>query len=254
MRKILVSLLALTLVAASANSVLAKGYGQFSGGNSGWTTNIVTAFSNTGGNGIANSSNESGCGGSSRARNNDGNQIVTGNANAHAEALNVVNSNVDEGGCCGPDYQDSWWNYESGADNYVYAGANTGENGIANSSNSSGYGGSSSARGNDSNVVRTGNANAHAEALNVVNSNVDEGGCCGPDYQESWRNRGYVYNDVYAGANTGENGIANSSNSSGYGGSSARNNDGNVVVTGNANASASAVTVLNSNISRSFVR
>ena len=171
MRKILVSLLALTLAAASASSVLAKGYGQFSGGNSGWTTNIVTAFSNTGGNGIANSSNESGCGGSSRARNNDGNQIVTGNANAHAEALNVVNSNVDEGGCCGPDYQGSWWNYESGTDNIVTAFSNTGENGIANSSNSSGYGGSS-ARNNDSNVVVTGNANASASAVTVVNSNI----------------------------------------------------------------------------------
>ena len=150
--------------------------------------------------------------------------------------------------------QYSEWNFGVVV-NHVLVVSNTGGNGIANSENISGDDGSSSTNDNDLNIIVTGRADSNAEVTNVVNSNVAGPGCCGPMLQVSagnnWDDEVGVWNGVMAVSGTGGNGIANSENSSeGEGSSSANGNSGNRITTGRADADASVINVVNSNISR----
>jgi hypothetical protein len=218
--------------------------------------NSVIAVSDTGGNGIANSQNAMGGFGGDISSGNDHNYINTGDANAYAGAANMVNSNVTVDGCCGPVIQVSACNDVTEVFNNVQAGAFTGGNGIANSTNEKGGFRGDISSNNDGNRIITGDANAYAGAANMVNSNLAlSPGCCGPEYQVSVGNdMTFVGNVVIAQASTGGNSIAGSQNAMGcfHGGNISSNNDDNTIITGDANAYAGSVTVVNSNIERSF--
>jgi hypothetical protein len=127
--------------------------------------------------------------------------------------------------------------------NMQFAGANTGGNGIGNSM---ALGGDSEANNNDNNTIRTGNAWAEAYANTTANSNIREGCCAG--FQLVKRSYARVSNTQMAGADTGNNGIGNSMAVGRRADSTARGNDRNMIVTGNATAVSSAYTLVNSNI------
>ena len=176
MKKILVGLTALALLAMAAGPALANCLWcdgeQYSVGNGAIVINNVGAASYTGGNGIANSSNNGMGVGGNISSNNDNNKITTGDATAYAGAINVVNSNVALDGCCGPKEQYvGEWNWAE-VDNEVMAIAATGGNGIANSENDDmGVGGNISSN-NDRNTINTGNAESNVYSIVVINSNI----------------------------------------------------------------------------------
>jgi hypothetical protein len=259
MNKILVGLTALALLVASVGPALANccpppppPLKQISAGNDETTViNNVTAIANTGGNGIANSSNSKGGFGGDISSNNDNNKITTGNATAYAGAINVVNSNFTN--CCDGGKQITVGNDGTFVSNDVIVYANTGENSIANSQNKKGCFGGDISSNNDNNKITTGNATAYAGAINVVNSNIRLG-CCDGGKQVSAGNDGtFVGNSVGAQADTGINGIGNSTNKKGhFSGDISSGNDGNEIKTGIALSKAGAITIVNSNITRSW--
>ena len=124
--------------------------------------------------------------------------------------------------------------------------SNTGGNGIANSE---AMGGDSEADDNDDNSILTGNAIASAASFTIANSNISRG-CCGN--QINIGNRAMVKNVQISEANTGFNGIGNSTALGGD--SETDDNDGNIIVTGHALSEASIVNIINSNIQRGFIR
>lgn len=263
MKKVLVGLTVLAVVALVAGPALANGYGaQVTVGNDFTSvTNTIYAESWTGGNGIANSGNEKGCFEGNISSNNDGNRITTGEATAMAGAANLVNSNVYLGdACCGPDVQVNKYNDVTWVSNDITAVAVTGNNGIANSGNSMGGFDGKISSNNDDNRITTGDATAYAGAANLVNSNLaltcdlcgDE--CCGVGVQINKSNDFTMVNNyVFAGSDTGGNAIAESVNSmGGFGGNISSGNDGNVITTGTALSAAGAITVVNTNISRTW--
>ena len=250
MKKILVGLTALAVMALAAGPALANGW-QYSVGNGAIVINNVGAASYTGGNGIANSENEDMNVGGNISSNNDGNTIKTGNAESNVKSYVVVNSNVALDGCCGPKEQVVVENFAY-LDNSVIAISDTGGNGIANSENSYGWFGGNISSNNDGNTIKTGNANSNVNSYVAVNSNVALDGCCGPkeQYVGEW-NWAEVDNEVMAIAATGGNGIANSENDDmGVGGNISSNNDRNTINTGNAESNVYSIVVINSNISR----
>ena len=177
MKKVFLGLTVLALSAMMAVPALAQCWPsmQVSVGNDCTVVvNDVTAVSNTGSNGIANSQNQMGGFSGDISSNNDNNRIITGDATAYAGAANVVNSNLAVGGCCdGPEVQASVDNNGTKAKNFVYADSNTGGNVIAGSSNERGrFCGGNISSGNDGNVIRTGAAVSKAGAINIVNSNI----------------------------------------------------------------------------------
>ncbi|MCD6500631.1 hypothetical protein J7K42_01270 [bacterium] len=259
MKKVFVCLTVAGLLVMIAGPALASGpdgNAQVVVGNWAVVHNYVGAVSDTGGNGIANSSNWCMGVGGNISSNNDGNVIKTGDANSYVESYVAVNSNVAMDGCCGPEDQIVDWNYAY-LDNTVMAMSNTGGNGIANSENDGMWVGGNISSNNDDNVIKTGDANSYVESYVAVNSNVAlDGWCC----SEGWQyvggevgNGADVYNEIIAGAMTGENGIANSSNGDmGIEGSISSNNDGNTINTGDAVSGVYSIVVVNSNIVRSW--
>jgi len=175
MKKILVGLTALALLAMAAGPALANCLWcdgeQYSVGNGAIVINNVGAASYTGGNGIANSENEDMNVGGNISSNNDGNTIKTGNAESNVKSYVVVNSNVALDGCCGPKEQVVVENFAY-LDNSVIAISDTGGNGIANSENSYGWFGGNISSNNDENIIKTGNAESNVYSIVVINSNI----------------------------------------------------------------------------------
>jgi len=229
MKKVLVGLTALALLALVAGPALARGSVQVNVDNFAIVHNDVMAFSDTGENEIVDIAKYGG-------RSNGDNRIDTGDATAMAGAANVVNSNLASG-CCGGRVQ---VNKNNGAIvwNDVVAVSYTGDNEIIDVAK---YGG----RSNGNNTINTGDATAMAGAANVVNSNLKSGECCGRK-QINVDNFGMVHNDVEADAITGGNKIVDIAKCGG------RNNGDNRITTGSAEAYAGAITVVNTNITRSY--
>jgi len=245
MNKLLVGLTTVALVASIAAPALAED-GSYQGncGNNGMVCNVQMAKTNTGVNGIANSSSMDD---DSDTEDNNTNGISTGQALSFADAKTVINSNLKEG-CCDSEgdlrTQDNEIN-SAFVKNMQFVEANSGVNGIANSKAMCGESESDS---NDNNEIWTGYAQATADAKTIANSNVQRG-CCEDQY--NMFNSAAVINVQKVKANTGMNGIGNSSSMGDD--SSAHDNDGNLIVTGDALASASAFSLVNSNVNRGIM-
>lgn len=138
--------------------------------------------------------------------------------------------------------------------NSVYAESWTGSNTISSSQTQSGCFGGNNSSSNNENKITTGDATAYAGAANLVNSNLALNTCCGPKKQVSAGNDGtWVMNTVSAGSGTGYNKISNGQTQSGcFGGSNSSNGNDNIITTGEATAAAGSITVVNTNIKRSF--
>jgi len=150
-----------------ANSNLRDGCceegGQMDCHNCAMVENIQIVKANTGLNGIANADGD--CDG--YAHDNDGNWIETGFAGSQADALTIANSNLEEG-CC--DNQFDCHNCAM-VKNIQVVKANTGLNGIANAS-----GCDADTDDNNDNLIWTGGAQSVANAITIVNSNIQRGG------------------------------------------------------------------------------
>jgi len=256
MKKVLVSLTVLAVAAMTAGPALAYGYssGQKSVGNDGtMVSNSVYAESWTGSNTISSSQTQSGCFGGNNSSSNNENKITTGDATAYAGAANSVNSNVAVNSF-GPAKQVSAGNDFTWVMNDVNALAVTGQNNITNSQTQKGFIGGNNSSSNNENKITTGDATAYAGAANLVNSNLALNTCCGPKKQVSAGNDGtWVMNTVSAGSGTGYNKISNGQTQSGcFGGSNSSNGNDNIITTGEATAAAGSITVVNTNIKRSF--
>lgn len=240
MKKILVGLTVLAVVALVAGPAVADdGNYQMNCGNLGMVCNVQKVNTNTGDNGIANSAG----GFYSETKENDKNGISTGDALSFANVETIVNSDLREG-CCEDDgeLQENFDNIAF-VKNIQILDANTGDNGIANSS---AFGGSET-KDNDKNEIWTGYAQSWATAETIANSNLQEG-CCGD--QDNYDNTAMVLNVQKVNANTGGNEIGDSS---GFFCSESKDNDKNLIVTGDALAQADAITIVNSNITRDVV-
>ncbi|MBD3208015.1 MAG: hypothetical protein GF370_00990 [Candidatus Nealsonbacteria bacterium] len=123
---------------------------------------------------------------------------------------------------------------------------NTGMNGIANAKGDD----EAESDSNDGNSIGTGIALSWADSKTVINSNLKEG-CCGDGLeaktQDNYMNTAVVKNFQAVRANSGMNGIANAE---GGCDADAHDNDDNVILTGQAQAMASAKTMANSNLQR----
>jgi len=240
MNKILAGLATVTLLATAFAPALtlAEGY-QGDCYNSGHVCNVQMADTNTGDNGIANSK---AYGDDSDSLKNGDNVILSGIAASFADAKTLVNSDLRDG-CCGGMSQDTLYN-SAFVKNIQTLYANSGDNGIANSE---AKGGDSTTENNDGNGIETGAAGAFATAKTIANSNLSRG-CCNDQNNEF--NTASVFNMQKVSANTGDNGIANSKACGGE--STSEDNDGNGIWTGDAQADASAFTIVNSNILRAL--
>jgi len=237
MNKILSGVATVTLlVTAFAPALsLAQEGGQLACGLDGHVCNVQMADTSTGDNSIADSSGF--C--ESTAEKNGDNGIWTGTAASWADANTLVNSDLREG-CCDGESQDNSDNHAF-VKNIQKLSADSGNNSIANSM---AFMGESETFNNDGNEIRTGLAQAVANATTVANSNLSEG-CCGDQFNGPC-NSATVINVQKLGVNSGGNAIANS-----FGGdSTSEDNDGNEIHTGNAIAQAMAFTIVNSNILR----
>jgi hypothetical protein len=233
MRKVLVGLMALAVAALTAGSASAiGGFGgvQVDVGNCASVGNNISAVSNSGSNTIVDIAK----GGSYSAGNN---AITTGNTDATAGAANLANSNLSSSFCCGGAGVQVDVGNMAMVGNTVSASSQSGFNEIVDVAK---YG---SANGGN-NKIDTGNADATAGAVTVANSNLKSG--WGGKKQIDKANFGMVYNDVDAQSNTGSNKIVDVAECfSGSAGS-------NTILTGEATTLAGSITVINSNITRSF--